>query len=114
VVAVNAVGGDQAVLTVCGQAFSLGQLKALPEVAFEFNGTSYKGIGLLDLLKAAKSEGATTLTLLATDGYTADVAVKDLDGQSILNWVGVDVLDAVIPSQVKGKWVKGTIEIRCR
>lgn len=114
VVAVNEVGGSQALLKVCGQPFNLEQLRALPEVAYDLDGKSYKGISLLDLLKAAKAEGAITITLLASDGYTADVEVKDLDKQSILNWVGADVLDAVLPSQVKGKWVKGTIEIRCK
>ena len=114
VVAVNEVGGGTAILKVCGQPFSLDQLKALPVVAYDFDGKAYKGVGLLDLLKAAKAEGSTTITLLASDGYSADVAVKDLDDQSILNWVGTDVLDAMIPSQVKGKWVKGTVEIRCK
>jgi iron complex transport system substrate-binding protein len=113
VVTIQVTASAGPALTVNGKKFSLDDVKALPEVKIDVDGTAYTGVGILELLKAADASAAISITLVAGDGYSSDVAVQDLNEQSILAFADKDALDAVIPGQSKGKWVRNTIEIDC-
>ncbi len=111
--AIQVTASASPALTVNGKALSLADVKALPQVKIDVDGTGYNGVRILDLLKAADASAAVTITLVASDGYSADVAVQDLNEQSILAFADKDALNSVIPGQSKGKWVRNTIKIDC-
>ena len=100
-------------IEVNGKSLTLAEVKALPQVKVDVEGTSYTGVRILDLLKAAGASSAANIALVASDGYAAEVAVADLNEQSILAFAADDALDAVLPGQSKGTWVRGTIQIDC-
>jgi iron complex transport system substrate-binding protein len=100
----------QPVIEVNGVTFTLADLKAW-QVSVEAEGKTYTGVRILDLLAKANASGAPAVALIAGDGYKAEVAVADLNDQSILAFGEGDTLDAVIPGQSKGSWVRGTVKI---
>jgi iron complex transport system substrate-binding protein len=106
-----APASSETALTVAGVSFAMADLQALEQVQVDVEGETRTGVRLLDLLVAAKAVDAPSITLVGRDGYTADVEVSDLDGQSILAYGEGDVLDAVIPGQGKGAWVRDTVAI---
>lgn len=108
---VPAEGKD--VLTVNGVGFSMAELEALGPVDVEVEGTSYTGVRILDLLAKAGASDASSITLVAGDGYSAEVPVADLDEECILAFGKDGTLDAVIPTRDKGAWGRDTIEITC-
>jgi iron complex transport system substrate-binding protein len=113
VVTINVTAAAGPALTVNGKEFTLADVKALPQVQVDVEGTAYTGVRILDLLDAANASTAMTITLVASDGYSAEVAMQDLSDQSILALAANDALDAVLPGQSKGNWVRGTVEIDC-
>lgn len=102
-----------AAINICGKPFTLADLEGMDEVEIEAEGTTYSGVAILDLLSQAGGGEAESISLIASDGYSADVAVADLDEDSILAFDEDDTVDAVIPSLGKGSWVKETVEITC-
>ncbi len=113
VVAINVTASARPALVVHDKEFSLDDVKALPETKIDVDGTAYAGVRILDLLKAADASAANSITLIASDGYSADVAVQDLTEQSILALDADGTLDAVLPGLGKGSWVRDTVQIDC-
>jgi iron complex transport system substrate-binding protein len=113
VVAITVTAAAGPALTVNGKAFTLDEVKALPQLKVDVEGTTYTGVGILDVLKAADASAAISITLIAGDGYSAEVAVEDLNEQSMLAFAADNALDAVLPGQSKGTWVRGTVQIDC-
>jgi len=112
----DAAGEDEATdaaLNVCGTLFTMADLEGMDEVEIKAEGASYSGVPILDLLSQAGGGEAESISLIASDGYSADLAVADLDEDSILALDEDDTVDAVIPSLGKGSWVKETVEITC-
>jgi iron complex transport system substrate-binding protein len=112
----DGAGEDEATdaaLNVCGTLFTMADLEGMDEVEIEAEGASYSGVPILDLLSQAGHGEAESVSLIACDGYSADLAVADLDEDSILALDEHDTVDAVIPSLGKGSWVKETVEITC-
>ncbi len=105
------VSGEPA-LTVHDQSFTLEQLQALEQIEAAVDGTAYTGVRILDLLAAAGLAEVPSILLVGRDGYSAEVMVADLDEQSMLAYGEGGTLDAVIPGQGKGAWVRDTVEIR--
>jgi iron complex transport system substrate-binding protein len=101
----------EAALTVAGTPFALADLQAMEQVQVDVDGEARTGVAILDLLATAGAADAEAITLVGRDGYTAEVMVADLDGQSILAYGQGDVLDAVIPGQGQGAWVRDTVAI---
>jgi iron complex transport system substrate-binding protein len=108
---VAAPASTEAALTVAGVSFALADLQAMEQVQVDVEGETRSGVRLLDLLAAAKAADAASITLVGRDGYSAEVAVTDLDEQSILAYGEGGVLDTVIPGQGKGAWVRDTVAI---
>ncbi len=103
--------GAEAVLTVAGVSFAMGELEAMEQVQVDADGEARTGVAILDLLAAANVADAVAISLVGRDGYTAEVAVADLNAESILAYGEGGVLDAVIPGQGKGAWVRDTVAI---
>jgi iron complex transport system substrate-binding protein len=100
-----------AVLTVAGKAFTLADLEAMEQVRVDADGQARTGVSILALLSATGAAEADLITLVGRDGYSAQVVVADLDGESILAFGEGGVLDSVIPGQGKGAWVRDTVSI---
>lgn len=103
----------ETVLQVGGTAMTLADLKNLPQVKVEADGVSYQGVRILDVLAAAGMSNAASISLIASDGYAAEVAVADLDEQCILAFDKDGTFDTVLPGQDKGGWVRDVVEIAC-
>lgn len=101
----------EAVLTVGSLPLSMADIEALEQVTVKADGASYTGVRILDLLAAASLENAETIQLVASDGYAAEITVANLTGDCVLAFGEAGALDAVLPGQDKGGWVRGTIEI---
>ena len=98
-------------LVVDGKTLSAAELDALPRIDVEAEGAQYTGIRILDVLDAAGVSGAETISLVASDGYAAELLVANLDEQSIFALDADGTFDTVLPGQDTGGWVRDTIEI---
>lgn len=101
----------ETVLTVAGMSFTLADLESMTQVEVDVEGETRSGVAILNLLAAADAADAEAITLVGRDGYTAEVVMADLDEQSLLAYGEGGVLDAVIPGQGKGAWVRDTVAI---
>ena len=98
-------------LTVMGKAFTLKDLQALEQVSAEVDGKKYSGVSLQAVLKAADVQ-VSDIALVGSDGYSANVSVKDITAQCLLAYNANGGVDAVLPGLKKGSWVRDTVEIR--
>ncbi|MBN1317554.1 MAG: hypothetical protein JXA42_18875, partial [Anaerolineales bacterium] len=104
--------GDEPILAVGDSAFTLTDLESMEQVTVDADGATYTGVRILDLMEAAGMEDLEVIQLVAGDGYAADVVVADLADDCLLAYGESGALDAVLPGQSKGGWVRGTVEIR--
>lgn len=105
--AAGAESSADAALTVFKSRYSVADLESMEQVTVETEGTTYTGVRLLDLLGDAEG----TVTLVASDGYSAEIVVADLDDTCILAWNADGGLDSVLPGQDHAGWVRGTVAI---
>jgi len=56
---------------------------------------------------------AETITLTASDGYTADVAVAEIDDTAVLS-IEDGKINAVIPTVAKSAWVDDVVSISAK
>jgi len=98
------------VLAVEGKSFTLEDLRTFDQISAEVEGTQYKGVRFLDVLKAA---GITSgnLLMVASDGYSAGVDVAALTDQCLLAYNQKDGVDVVMPEMDRGLWVREVVEI---
>ena len=107
--------GDAAV-TVAGKAFSMAELEALGVVTQEVENTKgemaqYSGVSLKALLDAAGVKG-DKISLVADDGYGAEVALADITDACMLSFRSQGGLSSVMPGMAGSTWVKGVVEIK--
>ena len=71
------------VISINGQAFTQDDLEALEQLSQDIDGRTYQGVRILDALEAA---GVTsgTITMTASDGYSANVDVATLTPACLL------------------------------
>ena len=103
------------VINVLGVEYSLGELEALEQVTASAQDRTATGVGLLALLgdAASASGGAlpATVSLVASDGYSANVTIAEIDGTAVLGYSDEGTLDALIPTLAKSTWVRDVVEI---
>ncbi len=104
------------VLDVNGKGFTLADLKAMTWVAVDYTDkdgetTTYVGVPIADLLKAAKSKG-TTLSIIASDGYEANIALAEVTEQSIIAITDDGSLRSVLPGGSGKLQVKDVTKLR--
>lgn len=78
---------------------------------------TYTGILIMDLLnQAGIKAGATTLTFVGDDGYTADVALSDIQAcpDCIISFRNQGGFSTVLPGFPGNVQVKGVIEIQVK
>ncbi len=96
------------VLIVSDRSFTLAELQALDQVTTD---DGSQGVGLLALLEAAGLDSEVVI-LTASDGYSANVPVADVDEAAALVYTEDGKLNAVIPTLPRNASVKDVIEIR--
>jgi hypothetical protein len=96
------------VVIVSDRPFTLAELQALDQVTTD---DGDQGVGLLALLKAAGVDSEVVI-LAASDGYSANVPVADVDEAAALVYTKDGKLNAVIPTLPRSESVKDVIEIR--
>ena len=103
-------------------SWTVDQLKAFGTVDVDYTGkdgttTKYTGVLFTKLLEEAKAPAdATSLILVASDGYTAEVAMTDVQGctDCIVAFDPAGGLRAVLPKLSGKAQVKGLIEIQIK
>lgn len=118
------VGGVALKITGGGKemAWTEDELKAMGTLDVDYTGkdgttTKYTGVLFTKLLEEAKVPAdATSLVLVASDGYTAEVAMTDVQGCSdcIVAFDPAGGLRAVLPELSGKAQVKGLIEIQVK
>jgi hypothetical protein len=78
--------------------------------------TEYEGVRLSKVLdKAGLAADATTLTMVASDGFSADVAIADVKAcTDCLVAVDGTTLNMVMPGQSSKAWVKSVISFEVK
>jgi len=104
----SAAAADAA-LTVGDQAFTLDDLAGLATATASTEDGDVTGASLLAVLEAA-GISAETISLVASDGYSADVVVAEIDDTAVLA-IEDGKVNAVIPTVSKGSWVKDIVSI---
>jgi len=105
---------DVVMLVVNGAEFTLSDIQSLEQVTIETQHPSkdemqeYTGVRILDLIAGAEGN---SVTLIADDGYEANVDVADLTPDSLLAYRDQGGLRAVLPGVDGSLWVKGVIEV---
>lgn len=103
------------VIAVLGVDYTLADLQALEQVTATSGDRTATGVGLLALLNDAADAGGGTLpetvSLVASDGYSANVTIAELDGTAVLGYSDEGTLDALIPTLAKSTWVRDVAEI---
>jgi iron complex transport system substrate-binding protein len=102
---------DSPAITVLGVPYTLAQLQALEQVTATAGDRTATGVGLLALLDAATDTLPETIVLVASDGYSANVAVAELDASAVLGYTEDGKLDTLIPTVAKSSWVRDVVEI---
>lgn len=122
-VTTTAVPGDAALIVTgsvaAEQAYSIDTLRALEAVTLTLehpkNGpTEYTGIRLNSLLDLAGIDAtATTVTLVASDGYSIDIPLSDVRAcaDCLVAFVGEGALSMAMPGMGSSAWVKDIVEI---
>lgn len=111
----------EAVLTLSGAAeasWTADDLKAMTMVEAEYTNkdgetTKYSGVPILDLLAAAGVTDYTTITLIASDDFSADVTKDELApcATCIVAFDDDGSLRSVMPGLAGKQNVKGLVEI---
>ena len=97
-------GGDEVVLTIYETSFTMNDLKTLEQVTLEAapldkdEREEYTGVRIQDLLEAAGVAGET-LTMIADDGYQAQIPVAALTGECLLAYRSKGGVRGVIPEK---------------
>ena len=75
--------------------------------------STYTGVSINDLLDKAGVEGASTLTFVADDGYSADVPLADIQAcaDCILSFRNQGGFSTVLPGFPGNAQVKGVVEV---
>jgi len=110
-VAASEAAADSA-LTVAGKAFSMAELEALATATASTEDGDVTGISLMAVLEAA-GVTAETISLVASDGYSADVTVAEIDDTAVLV-VEDGKLNAIIPTVAKSAWVDDVVSISAK
>lgn len=78
--------------------------------------STYTGVSINDLLGKAGVEGASTLTFVADDGYTAEVPLADVQAcaDCILSFRNQGGFSSVLPGFPGNAQVKGVVEIQVK
>ena len=78
--------------------------------------STYTGVSIDDLLGKAGVEGASTLTFVADDGYTADVPLADVQAcaDCIISFRNQGGFSSVLPGFPGNVQVKGVVEIQVK
>lgn len=115
---------DEPVLAVSGAAeasYTQGDLEAFDTVAAEYeqkDGTvsEYEGVLIVDILNAADVGDYTAVTLIASDGYEAEVTIDELAGCAgcILAYDSEDGWSAVMPGFSGKLQVKSVVELKAK
>lgn len=124
VAACSAGASDEPVLAVSGVAeasFTQAQLEAFDKVPAEYeqkDGTvsEYSGPMIAEILSAAKASGYSTLTIVAADGYEAEVTSDELVAcmDCILAYDSEDGWSAVMPGFSGKLQVKSVVELKAQ
>lgn len=114
----------EAALTITGsvtaeQVFGIDALRDLEGVSLTLehpkNGpTEYTGVRLKALLDLAGIDAtATTVTLIASDGYSIDIPLTDVRAcaDCLVAFVGEGSLSMAMPGMGSAAWVKDVVEI---
>lgn len=106
------VASAAAAITVNGEEVLVSTLEQITAEVEKPKGekATYTGVRLLDVLGAVDAKGET-LTLVASDGYSADVPMADVTPEMLLAY-GDNGLDAVMPGLSGGAWVRSVVELR--
>lgn len=103
------------VFDVLGVAYTLAELQGLEQVTATASDRTATGVGLLALLDAAAAASGAplpeTVSLVARDGYSANVTIAELDGTAVLGYSDEGTLDALIPTLPKSTWVRDVAQI---
>jgi tungstate transport system substrate-binding protein len=102
-------------------AWTADELKAMDTLNVDYTGkdgttTTYTGVLLTALLELAGAGEGVTLVLVASDGYTAEVAMTDVQGctDCIVAFDPAGGLRAVLPKLSGKAQVKGIVEIQVK
>ena len=109
-------------LVAAEKTWTLDELKAMEAVSIDYTNkdnetTTYTGVLVNQLLDLASlNADAKTLTLVASDGYTADVDLAELKSctDCIIALIDDGSLRTVLPKFKSGQQVKGVIEIQVK
>ncbi len=112
---------SEPVLTLSGAAtasWTEEDLKALPMTSADYTDkegvvTVYEGVALNDLLAAAGVADYTTLTMIASDGYSAEVSMEELSACAtcIVAFEDDGTLRSVLPDFSSKQQVKDIVEL---
>jgi len=118
---VEAAPAAEPILTLSGIAdasWTEADLQAMPMVEATYTNkdgetTTYNGVAILDLLAAAGVSDYATISLIASDGFSADVSSDELAACStcIVAFDDDGTLRSVLPDFSSKQQVKGLVEI---
>jgi predicted small lipoprotein YifL len=111
--AVTAAAAAATELNVAAAFYSPDDLAAMTQATAATEDGDVKGTSLLAVLEAAGLASMETVTLTAGDGYSADVAVAEIDDTAVIA-VEDGKFNVVIPTVDKSAWVDGVISIAAK
>ncbi len=110
--------GEDAILTVGEKSYSKADLEALGTMEADYTGkdgdtTTYTGVSLAVLLEDAGVSDGETVTLVAADGYEAELTVAEvMDCANCIVGFDADTLRTVMPDFGGKLNVKDLVEIK--
>jgi len=108
---------EEAILTVEGAEYTQSDLEALGLTSADYTNkdgetTTYEGVSLVALLEDANASEGETLSFIASDGYSADMALEEaLACSSCIVAFDEDSLRVVLPDFSSKLQVKDLTEI---
>jgi hypothetical protein len=112
VVVVVSEPGARIALRVGQVPIAKGALQAMETVEVEAGGSTYEGVPILDLLRAAGAEDPATIILLNRAGESVEVPLTEVTPDSILAMHKDGSLQAILPGLVERTWLADVVEIR--
>lgn len=110
--AVTAAAETAVGLTVGSASYTAADLAAMTQATATTPDGDVTGVSLLAVLEAAGITGET-VTFTAGDGYSADVAVAEIDDTAVIA-VEDGKFNVVIPTVDKSAWVDGVVSIAAK